>query len=762
MGPRIVDPRGNESRESTEPAARIQAPHDLPTTTHVAPESSGGGRSGPGAGLAGAGSEAGWLTSCGRFRVLRQHARGGLGRIYVARDEQLGREVALKEIHPEHADDSTSRSRFLLEAEVSGCLEHPGIVPVYALGRYEDGRPYYAMRFIRGKSLREVAIELHERSNPGAADGRSFVLAVRPLVRCLIDVCNAMAYAHCRGVIHRDLKPANIMLGPYGETMIVDWGLAKVLKSTPGDTREAAGSEERARSNVAHAVEEALAQDREAWVPQSSSGSEETQPGRAVGTPAFMSPEQAAGDAATVGPASDVYSLGATLYMVLTGRPPFVDGEAPTVIGQVQSGSFTPPRAIAPRIPRALEAICLRAMARRPERRYPSMKTLADDLERWEADEPVDAYRERWPVRLARWARRHRSWTLAAAVTVLAIVTVLGLTADRFRRAAESERAAREQALRVAARFAARTVAAEVDRRWRILESVASHPRFVGAMQQAEGKPVGSPQRVELQRTLEEAFERHRLAADATNWSLTDATGVQVARVPNEANRIGVNFAYRDYFHGQGTDLPMGTTEVRPIDHPHRSIVFRSRTTGRFVVSFSVPVRDVSSAAEGASGDREGTILGVLLMSVDLGRFSALQLDLGRDQIAVLADLRPDQDGRRGLILHHPAQAEEKTGASLVYLPEGLLDPLDALRRAVLARSRGRGRQAEGDGGPAQGPQPMIFRRAYLDPMGGEYSGRWQAAFEPVIVEGRPDMIDDTGWVVIVQERAPGGSAGGS
>jgi serine/threonine protein kinase len=200
--------------------------------------------------------------------VLRQHARGGLGRIYVARDEQLGREVALKEIHPEHADDSTSRSRFLLEAEVSGCLEHPGIVPVYALGRYEDGRPYYAMRFIRGKSLREVAIELHERSNPGAADGRSFVLAVRPLVRCLIDVCNAMAYAHCRGVIHRDLKPANIMLGPYGETMIVDWGLAKVLKSTPGDTREAAGSEERARSNVAHAVEEALAQDREAWVPR--------------------------------------------------------------------------------------------------------------------------------------------------------------------------------------------------------------------------------------------------------------------------------------------------------------------------------------------------------------------------------------------------------------------------------------------------------------------------------------------------------------
>jgi hypothetical protein len=341
---------------------------------------------------------------------------------------------------------------------------------------------------------------------------------------------------------------------------------------------------------------------------------------------------------------------------------------------------------------------------------------------------------------------------------LLAIVTVLGLTADRFRRSAESERVAREQALRVAARFAARTVAAEVDRRWRILELVAASPGFVAAVRAADGKPVGSPERQELQRALEEAHARHRLAADATNWTFNDARGTQVARVPNQENMIGVNFAYRDYFHGQGTDLPRGTTDVRPTDHPHRSIVFRSRTTGRFVVSFSVPVRDTSTEAGNGGGDDR--ILGVLAMSVDLGKFSVLQLDLGLDQIAVLADLRPDANGRSGLILHHPAQAEAQGGAPLVYLPEELLGPLDALRRGVLARTRGRNRQELGGDLHRLGSWPTNFDPSYVDPMSGEYAGRWQAAFEPVVVEGRPDLIDDTGWVVIVQERGGGGGSG--
>jgi serine/threonine protein kinase len=187
-----------------------------------------------------------------RFRVLRPHARGGLGEVYVARDEELHREVALKEIQQRHANDPNSRSRFLLEAEITGGLEHPGIVPVYGLGTYADGRPYYAMRFIKGGSLRDAIRRFHSADrflrqatgddaaeNPDIESDRLRIKTVtkedfisldfRQLLGRFIDVCNAIEYAHSRGVLHRDLKPGNIMLGKYGETLVVDWGLAKVV-----------------------------------------------------------------------------------------------------------------------------------------------------------------------------------------------------------------------------------------------------------------------------------------------------------------------------------------------------------------------------------------------------------------------------------------------------------------------------------------------------------------------------------------------------
>src|SRR5262249_4659725 len=159
-----------------------------------------------------------------RYRVLRSHARGGLGEVFVALDEELQREVALKEIKSQHADNTSSRQRFLLEAEVTGRLEHPGIVPVYGLGGYPDGRPYYAMRFIRGESLSTAIERFHEMS---PADASAAGLELRRLLRHFLDVCNAIAFAHSRGVLHRDLKPDNVMLGEFGETLIVDWGLAK-------------------------------------------------------------------------------------------------------------------------------------------------------------------------------------------------------------------------------------------------------------------------------------------------------------------------------------------------------------------------------------------------------------------------------------------------------------------------------------------------------------------------------------------------------
>ncbi len=189
-----------------------------------------------------------------RFRVLRPHARGGLGAVFVALDGELNREVALKQILDDHADDPTSRQRFLLEAEVTGGLEHPGIVPVYGLGTYGDGRPYYAMRFIRGDSLK-VAIDRFHADPTLKSDRGRRSLELRKLLRRFTDVCNAIDYAHSRGVLHRDIKPGNIIVGMHGETLVVDWGLAK----TTGNAEP--GAEERT------------------LVPTSASGSAETIPG---------------------------------------------------------------------------------------------------------------------------------------------------------------------------------------------------------------------------------------------------------------------------------------------------------------------------------------------------------------------------------------------------------------------------------------------------------------------------------------------------
>ncbi len=345
-----------------------------------------------------------------RFRVLRFHAEGGLGVVYLARDEELNRDVALKRIKGEPAHDPNCRARFVREAEITGRLEHPGIVPVYGLGQLDDGRPEYAMRFIEGESLKTAISRLHASSPASAADPGTRALALPNLVRRFLDVCNTISYAHNRGIVHRDIKPANIMLGPYGETLVVDWGLAKPI----GRPEEAADRPEPTlRPSSRNGV-----------------GSPTVGP---VGTPRYMSPEQASGAHDQVSFASDIYSLGATLYCLLTGKAP-IHGEGEdlgAMLARVSSGEIRRPRELDPTVSPALEAVCLKAMKLRPQDRYPTAQALGQDIERWLADAPVSVYREPPTVRIGRWVRRHKP--LAAAAAMLVACVFIGLGVDRVR-----------------------------------------------------------------------------------------------------------------------------------------------------------------------------------------------------------------------------------------------------------------------------------------------------------------------------------------
>jgi serine/threonine protein kinase len=331
-----------------------------------------------------------------RYVDLGPHARGGLGEVFTATDTELHRVVALKRLQDHCAEDATSQRRFLLEAEITARLEHPGVVPVHSLFHDEEGRPCYAMRFIEGQTLEDAIRDYHA--------GPPDPVAFRRLLQTFIQVCETVAYAHSRGVIHRDLKPKNIMLGKFGETMVVDWGLAKVVGRT---TQEPSGQTEVTLR------------------PSGDSSSEETQLGAAVGTPAYMSPEQAAGRWDVINAASDIYNLGAVLYALLTGKPPLKKGNNwPELQQKIQQGDFPRPRIVNSGVPRTLEAICLKAMALKPADRYPLATSLSAEVERWLADEPVEAYREPINERLWRWARRRKNLLAIGISASVALVTL--------------------------------------------------------------------------------------------------------------------------------------------------------------------------------------------------------------------------------------------------------------------------------------------------------------------------------------------------
>jgi len=300
-----------------------------------------------------------WPQTQDRYTRIRVHATGGIGRIWLARDNFLGREIALKELRPEEAGNALVCTRFLNEAQITGQLEHPGIVPVYELARNpENQQPFYTMRFIKGRTLSDAIRGFHARRTAGRFVSLEWVT----LLNAFVTVCNTVAYAHSRGVLHRDLKGQNVVLGDFGEVEVLDWGLAKVVDRPEGETRE---------PSVVLDSEE-------------STDSALTVHGQVLGTPAYMAPEQADGNIGQIDRRTDVYGLGAILYEILTGRPPFSGPDTREVLRRVREEEPTPPRLLWDDIPRALEEVCLRALAKRPADRFASAGELAQEVQQWQ------------------------------------------------------------------------------------------------------------------------------------------------------------------------------------------------------------------------------------------------------------------------------------------------------------------------------------------------------------------------------------------
>ncbi|MDC1141976.1 protein kinase [Planctomycetota bacterium] len=352
------------------------------------------------------------LGSPDRYKIKKEHARGGMGRILVARDNVVGREVALKEllkgndggmsVPPGSVESQGIEERFLREAKVTGQLEHPNIVPVYEIGKSDDGSVYYTMKFVHG-----ITMSRHIKNI--AADKqltKSEKLAAR--IRMLdgfTDVCNAIAYAHSKGVIHRDLKPDNIMLGEFGETVVLDWGLARVH-----------GQDDSANdlANKSRAISDSL------W---KSDGANLTLDGSVVGTPAYMAPEQARGSLDEIDEQTDVYALGAVLYQLLSGRPPYEGPSAGLIVQQVLAGPPLRLKAFAPDIPPELVALVERAMAHTKSERFTSARELASEVQAFRDGRALASYNYSTRESLARWVKRHKAPVLTAALALSIIIT---------------------------------------------------------------------------------------------------------------------------------------------------------------------------------------------------------------------------------------------------------------------------------------------------------------------------------------------------
>ena len=468
------------------------------------------------------------LSTGSLLRDLRYHQCGGLGEVYEAAEIPLDRTLAVKVLRadktqPEH------REAFEREKEILSLLAHSGIVSLKGAGETADGRPFYTMPFLKTGNLKTKIEECHGRYDAATPETDA---AFRECVQHLSAVCKTVAYAHSNGVIHQDLKPANVMLGDYGETLVIDWGSAVQLAKPRRDRR--------------FKIDPALK-----TIQMKRAVAEESDSASAI-TPCYASPEQFHPDR-PVGPETDIYSLGAILYKLLTDRAPLEDANLHQIPVRACAGDIEPPDTVRRGVPRRLAAICAKAMAVRCADRYRTAMNLAADLDNYLNDAPVSACRDSLATKLTRTVRRNRGLSVAALIALLVGSVALFATAASQsylrQQAAETARGR----LHLAATLAADASGTDLDLRWRMLErSAASTPlreMLTAIAADPENRELWAPVQNWLRFRSDELEEQN---IQFQSLFVLAADGTQVARDPFSRSSVGGNYAWRDYFHGGG------------------------------------------------------------------------------------------------------------------------------------------------------------------------------------------------------------------
>lgn len=464
------------------------------------------------------------------YEMLEISGVGGLGEVWRTQDANLDRTLAVKRMKHWTPGSDKQIARFLREAHVTAQLQHPNIVPVHQVWRDpRTGEPMFSMDFISGRTFEEVIRDYHAASALNEPGG----MTLNRLVTMFVEVCRTVSFAHSQGVVHRDLKPANVMVGAYGELFLLDWGLAK-------------------KQNVAEESAEGKSDD--------STDYKATSAGEVLGSPYYMAPEQAIGDSEAIDARTDVFGLGAILFQILTNHPPHDLESAKSMTAMreaIQRGPARTVLSLNPKAPRALTAICQKAIAVRPEDRYPNVALLVRDLEHWLAREPVSALPETRMRRVARWMVQRRRWTtfvgVALSLLVLGIGGVAAMVLVHQRMVYELE----QDTILDSFRWARSKLDTELDDQLQTAKSLAQAPTSTKYLKATTGDPAKLAEaRDELAATLKVFYnsfpEYRRIALFAAN--LSEAKIRRLTRIRNVDQETIVE--------GSGwVQLPSGTPE---------------------------------------------------------------------------------------------------------------------------------------------------------------------------------------------------------